>query len=134
MKSLLAKNAEVLVTMDDKRRELRNAGLYAVDGAIKQVGPTEELPKTADVVLDLSGQIALPGLVNTHHHLNQTLVRYLQHRATTCSLGFGHSTVSGPARRRKPHASAPSLGWRSWRFRVARRFSTTRIFSRTETR
>ena len=50
MKSLLAKNAEVLVTMDDKRRELKNAGLYAVDGAIKQVGPTEELPKTADVV------------------------------------------------------------------------------------
>ena len=46
MKSLLAKNAEVLVTMDDKRRELKNAGLYAVDGAIKQVGPTEELPKT----------------------------------------------------------------------------------------
>lgn len=77
MKSLLAKNAEVLVTMDDKRRELKNAGLYAVDGAIKQVGPTEELPKTADVVVNLSGQIALPGLVNTHHHLNQTLVRNL---------------------------------------------------------
>ena len=50
MKSLLAKNAEALVTMDDKRRELKNAGLYAVDVAIKQVGPTEELPKTADVV------------------------------------------------------------------------------------
>lgn len=77
MKSLLAKNAEVLVTMDDKRRELKNAGLYAEDGVIKQVGPTEELPNTADVVLNLSGQIVLPGLVNTHHHLNQTLVRNL---------------------------------------------------------
>jgi cytosine/adenosine deaminase-related metal-dependent hydrolase len=77
VKSLLAKNAEVLVTMDDKRRELKNAGLYAEDGVIKQVGPTEELPNTADVVLNLSGQIVLPGLVNTHHHLNQTLVRNL---------------------------------------------------------
>ena len=46
--------------MDDKRRELKNAGLYAVDVAIKQVGPTEELPKTADVVVNLSGQIAYP--------------------------------------------------------------------------
>ena len=77
MKSLLAKNAEVLVTMDDKRRELKNAGLYAVDGVIKQVGPVEELPKTADMVVNLAGQIVLPGLVNTHHHLNQTLVRNL---------------------------------------------------------
>jgi cytosine/adenosine deaminase-related metal-dependent hydrolase len=111
VKSLLAKNAEVLVTMDDKRRELKNAGLYAVDGVIKQVGPTEELPKTADVVVNLSGQIALPGLVNTHHHLNQPWCEtYLQHRAITCSHGFGPITVSGPARRRKPHASAPSLG------------------------
>ena len=45
MKSLLAKNAEVLVTMDDKRRELKNAGLYAVDGVIKQVGPQKSYPR-----------------------------------------------------------------------------------------
>ncbi len=75
MSTLLAKNADVLVTMDAARRELRGAGLYAVDGFIRQVGQTAELPPTADVVLDLSGQILLPGLVNTHHHLNQTLTR-----------------------------------------------------------
>ncbi len=75
MATLLARNAEVLVTMDGARRELRGAGLYAVDGFIRQVGPTAELPPTADVVLDLRGQIVLPGLVNTHHHLNQTLTR-----------------------------------------------------------
>jgi len=75
MPTLLARNAEVLVTMDAARRELRGAGLYAVDGFIRQVGTTDELPATADVVLDLAGQIALPGLVNTHHHLNQTLTR-----------------------------------------------------------
>jgi cytosine/adenosine deaminase-related metal-dependent hydrolase len=75
MSTLLVKNADVLVTMDAARRELRGAGLYAVDGFIRQVGATEELPRTADLVLDLSGQIVLPGLVNTHHHLNQTLTR-----------------------------------------------------------
>jgi cytosine/adenosine deaminase-related metal-dependent hydrolase len=75
MGTLLAKNADVLVTMDPARRELRGAGLYAVDGFIRHVGPNAELPATADVVLDLAGQIVLPGLVNAHHHLNQTLTR-----------------------------------------------------------
>jgi 8-oxoguanine deaminase len=77
MPTLLVKNAEVLVTMDSQRRELKGAGLYAENGFIKQVGPTGELPATADTVLDLSGQILLPGFVNTHHHLNQTLLRNL---------------------------------------------------------
>lgn len=75
MATLLARNADVLVTMDGQRRELRNAGLYAEDGFIRQVGPTAALPATADTVIDLSGQIVLPGFVNTHHHLNQTLTR-----------------------------------------------------------
>jgi cytosine/adenosine deaminase-related metal-dependent hydrolase len=75
MGTLLARNADVLVTMDGARRELRGAGLYAVDGFLRQVGPTAELPPSADVVLELRGQIVLPGLVNTHHHLNQTLTR-----------------------------------------------------------
>jgi 8-oxoguanine deaminase len=65
----------MLVTMDGRRRELKSAGLYAEDGIIKKVGPMAELPATADAVIDMSGQIVLPGLVNTHHHLNQTLTR-----------------------------------------------------------
>lgn len=77
MPTLLARNADVLVTLDGQRRELRNAGLYAVDGIIHQVGPSASLPTTADEVLDLGGQIVLPGFVNTHHHLNQTLTRCL---------------------------------------------------------
>jgi 8-oxoguanine deaminase len=75
MKSLLAKNADVLVTMDGQRRELKGAGLYAEDGIIRKVGPMSELPAKADEVIDMSGQIVLPGFVNTHHHLNQTLTR-----------------------------------------------------------
>jgi 8-oxoguanine deaminase len=64
MPTLLAKNAEVLVAMDGGRRELKNAGLYAEEGIIKKVGPNEELPTTADTVIDLTGQILLPGFVN----------------------------------------------------------------------
>jgi 8-oxoguanine deaminase len=60
MPTLLARNAAVLVTMDDGRRELHNAGLFARDGIIEQVGPTEQLPSSADRVLDLTGQIVLP--------------------------------------------------------------------------
>ncbi len=77
MPTLLARNADMVVTMDDGRRELPNAGLFVRDGIIEQVGPTEELPRDADVVLDLTGQILLPGFVNTHHHLDQTLTRAL---------------------------------------------------------
>jgi cytosine/adenosine deaminase-related metal-dependent hydrolase len=77
MPTLLARNADVLVTMDGERRELRDAGLFARDGVIEQVGPTNELPDTADTVLDLSGHILLPGLINCHHHLDQVLTRNL---------------------------------------------------------
>ena len=77
MGSLLVKNADMLVTMDGERRELAGAGLYAEDGIIRQVGTTASLPTDADRVIDASGQILLPGFVNTHHHLNQTLTRNL---------------------------------------------------------
>jgi len=77
LSSLLARNADILVTMDGERREITNASLYAEDGVIKQVGPAADLPKTADTVIDLTGQIVLPGFVNCHHHLNQTLTRNL---------------------------------------------------------
>ena len=77
MPSLLARNADFLVTMDGDRRELAGGSLYAEDGIIRAVGPAAELPQTADTVLDMSGQIVLPGFVNCHHHLNQTLTRAL---------------------------------------------------------
>lgn len=75
MSTLLIRNAALLVTMDEQRREIPGGGIYAEDGLITQVGPTEALPQTADDVLDLSGHIVLPGLVNTHHHFYQTLTR-----------------------------------------------------------
>ncbi len=74
MTTLLIKHA-YLVTMDDHHREIADGGLFIRDGFIEQVGPTDELPSSADEVLDLSGHIVLPGLVNTHHHFYQTLTR-----------------------------------------------------------
>lgn len=75
MTTLLIKNATILVTMDDHRREIPGGGLFVRDGFIEQVGVSGELPETADTVLDLSGRIVLPGLINTHHHFYQTLTR-----------------------------------------------------------
>lgn len=75
MATLLVRHAQVLVTMDDTDSEIVDGGLYAVDGFIRQVGPTETLPATADEEIDLSGHIVLPGLINTHHHFYQTLTR-----------------------------------------------------------
>jgi 8-oxoguanine deaminase len=75
MGSLLVRHASVLVTHDAERREIVDGGLFASDGVITRVGPTAELPDTADEVLDLRDHVVLPGLVNTHHHLFQTLTR-----------------------------------------------------------
>ncbi|VVD73780.1 8-oxoguanine deaminase [Pandoraea capi] len=75
MKTLLVKNAEVLVTMDAGRREIARGGLYVEDNRIVAVGTSDTLPSTADEVLDLSGYVVIPGLVNTHHHMYQSLTR-----------------------------------------------------------
>jgi 8-oxoguanine deaminase len=75
--TLLVKNAELLVTMDDRRRRFPGGGLYVEDNVIRQVGPAQELPPTADRIIDARGMVVLPGLVNTHHHLYQSLTRNL---------------------------------------------------------
>jgi 8-oxoguanine deaminase len=77
MSTLMVRHAECLVTMDIDRREILDGGLFIRDGWIDQVGPTNELPETADEVLDLSHHLLLPGLINTHHHLYQTLTRVI---------------------------------------------------------
>jgi 8-oxoguanine deaminase len=74
-RTLLVKNADVLVTMDGARREIRGGGLYVEGNRIVAVGTADELPATADEVLDLSGHLVMPGLVNTHHHMYQSLTR-----------------------------------------------------------
>lgn len=75
MTTLLVRHADLLVTMDDRRREIPGGGLFIRDGFIEQVGATADLPESADETLDMSGYIVLPGLINTHHHFYQTLTR-----------------------------------------------------------
>lgn len=78
MSTLLLRNAELLVTMEglgEANRRISDGGLFVRDSLIEQVGPTSILPGKADRVIDASGKVVLPGLVNTHHHLYQTLTR-----------------------------------------------------------
>jgi cytosine/adenosine deaminase-related metal-dependent hydrolase len=82
---LILRHADVLVTMDDRRREIADGALVAEGGIVRWVGPTPELPadwrdaaaQGAARVLDLTGHVAMPGLVNTHHHMFQSLTRAL---------------------------------------------------------
>jgi 8-oxoguanine deaminase len=73
--TLLVKNADVVIPMDDQRRQIRGGGVFVKDNVIQQVGRTDELPTSADQVVDAKGLAVLPGLVNTHHHFYQTLTR-----------------------------------------------------------
>jgi len=75
MTSLLLTNADILVTMDADRREIPGGALYVEDNRIVAVGTPAEVPAQADTVLDMRGHAVLPGLVNTHHHMFQTLTR-----------------------------------------------------------
>jgi cytosine/adenosine deaminase-related metal-dependent hydrolase len=72
--SLLVESCEVAVTMDDAGTELANASVLVRDGAIGWVGSGTP-PGEPDERLDGRGTIAIPGLVNTHHHLYQSLTR-----------------------------------------------------------
>jgi 8-oxoguanine deaminase len=75
MTTFLLRKCSVLVTMDDHRQEITDGGLFVRDGFIEQVGKGASLPEQADTILDLSGYLVLPGLINTHHHFYQTLTR-----------------------------------------------------------
>jgi cytosine/adenosine deaminase-related metal-dependent hydrolase len=77
MVTTLLKNATLLVTMDDGRRRIPGGGLYVEDNVIRQVGPSSELPAEADRIIDAAGMVVMPGLVNCHHHLYQSLTRAL---------------------------------------------------------
>lgn len=72
MPETLLRNAAMVVTMDDAGTELRDADILIRDGAIVAVG--QGLAGAGDQ-LDCAGCVVTPGLVNTHHHLYQSLTR-----------------------------------------------------------
>lgn len=74
-RTMLIRNARVLVTMDDERREIPDGAILLRGNRIEQVGSAAGLPAAADEVIDLADHVVLPGLVNTHHHMYQSLTR-----------------------------------------------------------
>ena len=79
MPTLLIRHADCVATFDHpdptQARELRQASVFVRDNRIEAIGPAAELPASADEVIDARGHLVLPGLVNTHHHMYQSLTR-----------------------------------------------------------
>lgn len=69
----LIRNADVILTMDDDRQEIKGGDILVRDGVITAVG--QGLYDDDAQIVDAQGCLVTPGLVNTHHHLYQTLTR-----------------------------------------------------------
>jgi len=72
MKSIMIKNGYVF-TADENRKEIKDCDIYIEGPEIKKVG--KNINDKADYVIDAKNCVVIPGLVNTHHHLYQTLTR-----------------------------------------------------------
>ncbi|MCK8464293.1 8-oxoguanine deaminase [Aliiroseovarius sp. S1339] len=68
----LISNAKTVLTMDDDSRELSSTDIRITDGVITEIGAGLE---QRGEVIDATRAVVTPGLVNTHHHLYQTLTR-----------------------------------------------------------
>lgn len=78
MRTLLIHNAHTIATQDDASRELRNASIFMRGHRIEFIGATADLPPdalNADETIDARHHLVVPGLVNTHHHMYQSLTR-----------------------------------------------------------
>lgn len=73
MANTLIRHAATILTMDDARRELAGADIRIRGGVIASIG--HDLPAEGCTIIDAAGSVVTPGLVNTHHHLYQTLTR-----------------------------------------------------------
>lgn len=72
MDEILIRGAAVVVTMDGARREIAGGDVLIRGGVIAAVG---QGLTTRGAVVEAAGCVVTPGLVNTHHHLYQTLTR-----------------------------------------------------------
>ena len=76
MSNLILNNIGLVVTMDDERSELSNVNIVIRDGIIDKIGVSSDQTQVTGVpTVDMSGYAVFPGLINTHHHLYQTLTR-----------------------------------------------------------
>ena len=70
---LIIRHADLLVTMDTHRTELRD-GWVAIDAGVVTATGSGPAPDARNVI-DASGCMVTPGLINTHHHIYQNLTR-----------------------------------------------------------
>ncbi len=73
--SVLVRDIHALALMDDAHTILRGAFIYIESGEILQIGTRAPASLRPDRILDARHMVAVPGFVNTHHHLYQTLTR-----------------------------------------------------------
>ncbi|MDG1457848.1 MAG: 8-oxoguanine deaminase [Pseudoprimorskyibacter sp.] len=71
MTDIVLRGAAHLLTMDDFDSDLVNTDIRLADGVIAEIGTSLE----AANIVDVTGCVVTPGLINTHHHLYQTLTR-----------------------------------------------------------
>jgi len=75
MERLLIRSCDVVLTMDDAGTEVRDGSVLIEDGVISWVGTGLPARPSDARVIDGRGLVATPGLINTHHHLYQSLTR-----------------------------------------------------------
>jgi len=75
MATLLIHNAHTVATQNDQGEELRETSVLVRDGLIAAIGPASDMPHMADEVIDARHYLLVPGMVNTHHHMFQSLTR-----------------------------------------------------------
>ena len=75
MKTLLIRNATCIATQDNAKTELQNASILIRGPRIEAIAAADKMPLMADEVIDARGHLVVPGLVNTHHHMYQSLTR-----------------------------------------------------------
>ncbi len=73
MADTVLRAADVVLTMDDARSRLRGVDIHIKDGVIAAIGDQLDVAGARNVTV--AGCVISPGLVNTHHHLYQTLTR-----------------------------------------------------------
>ena len=72
---LLVRNARLIATVDDSRREIPGGWVAITDGLISGIGTSIDPEPRAATVIDATDCLVTPGLVNTHHHIYQNLTR-----------------------------------------------------------
>ncbi len=133
---LLVTGADLVVTMDDDRREIAGGWVACSGGLVTAVGGPSDTPPAATRVLRADGCLVTPGLVNTHHHIYQNLTRaYLPATSSTLFdwlttlyprwalldeeasyvsawVGLAELAVGGCTTSHRPPLRPPGGGWR----------------------